>query len=98
VVSDHNDDLLEEASGNLPEDNEAVLAVIDRFPTLFREEKLLFRQGRRGGALKSVDELNDPVVRRRLQSARRDLMSRTGGDVERFIKKAWGPAHPVRLT
>ncbi|MEM5787543.1 MAG: hypothetical protein AAGU11_09510 [Syntrophobacteraceae bacterium] len=59
--------------------------MIDRYPALPDEERLLFRLGRRGGALRSVDELNGPVTRQRLQTAMRDLLSQTGGDVERVI-------------
>ncbi|MEM5787546.1 MAG: radical SAM protein, partial [Syntrophobacteraceae bacterium] len=59
----------------------------DRYLALPDEERLLFRLGRRGGALRSVDELNDPVMRQRLQTAMRDLASQTGGDTERLISE-----------
>ncbi|MFZ2447688.1 MAG: hypothetical protein WAW37_15130 [Syntrophobacteraceae bacterium] len=62
-----------------------MLAVIDRYLALPREERLLFRLGRRGGALKSLDEFNDPLMRPRLQTAMREIASRTGGDVEKLI-------------
>ncbi|MGC9965026.1 MAG: hypothetical protein ABSE08_06450 [Syntrophobacteraceae bacterium] len=77
--------LLEEVSGTLPEDKEAMLAVIDRYLALPDEERLLFRLGRRGGGLRSLDEFNDPVMRQRLQTATRDLVSQTGSDVEKLI-------------
>ena len=77
--------LLEEVSGALPGDKEVMLAVIDRYLALPPEEKLLFRLGRRGGALRSLDELNDPHIRQRLQLAMKDLASETGGDVEKLI-------------
>ncbi len=70
--------LLEEVEGKLPEDKEAMLAVIDRYLALPPEEKLLFRLGRRGGGLRSLDELNDPVMRQRLQFAMKDLIAGQG--------------------
>jgi hypothetical protein len=85
VTSDHIMNLLEEVAGKLPEDKEAMLATIDRYLALPSEEKLLFRLGRRGGGMRSLDELNDPVVRQRLQSAMQELASETGGDIEKLI-------------
>ena len=77
--------LLEEVGGKLPEDKEAMLAVIDRYLALPPEERLLFRLGRRGGALRSLDEFNDPSMRQRLQSAMDELSRQTGGDFEKLI-------------
>jgi histone acetyltransferase (RNA polymerase elongator complex component) len=85
LISDHIMNLLEEVCGKLPEDKGAMLAVIDRYLALPPEEKLLFRLGRRGGALRSLDELNDPVMRQRLQLAMKDMASETGGDLEKVI-------------
>ena len=85
VVSDHIMNLLEEVTGKLPEDKEAMLAVIDRYLALPDEERLLFRLGRRGGALRSLVELNDPIMRQRLQTAMKDLAGQTGEDVEKLI-------------
>ena len=62
-----------------------MLAVIDRYLALPKEEKLLFRLGRRGGALRSLDELDDPLMRQRLQFAMKDLTAQTGGDLESLI-------------
>jgi hypothetical protein len=85
LVSDHIRNLLEEVTGKLPEDKDAMLAVIDRYLAMPAEERLLFRLGRRGGGLRSLDELNDPRIRQRLQFAVMDLASETGGDVEKLI-------------
>jgi len=49
------------------------------------EEKLLFRLGCRDGALRSFDEFNDPRIRERLQFAMREMVSETGGDLEKLI-------------
>jgi hypothetical protein len=77
--------LFEEVAGKLPEDKEAMLAVIDRYLALPPEEKLLFRLGRRGGGLRSFDELNNPLARQKLQSAMRELSSQAGHDIEKVI-------------
>ena len=74
--------MLEEVTGQLPEDKEAMLAVIDCYLALPQEEKLLFRLGRRGGGMRSLDELNSPMLRYRLESAMRDLVLETG---DRYI-------------
>ncbi len=85
LTSDHIMNLLEEVAGTLPEDKGAMLAVIDRYLALPPEEKLLFRLGRRGGALRALDELNDPHVHGRLESARRQLVADYVKDIERII-------------
>lgn len=77
--------LLEQVEGAFPEGKEAMLAMIDRYLSLPPEEKLLFRLGRRGGGLRSLEELDDPVMRQRLQTAMRELSSQAGGDIEQLI-------------
>ena len=85
LSSDHIMNLLEEVEGAFPEGKKAMLAVMDRYLGMDRDEKLLFRFGRRGGALRSLDDLNEPLTRQRLQHAMHDLMSKTGCDVEGLI-------------
>ncbi len=85
LISDHIMNLLEEVAGKLPEDKEAMLAVIDRYLGMPDGERLLFRLGRRGGALRALDDLNDPVTRQRLESAMEEMASETGGDLEKLI-------------
>lgn len=79
--------LLEEVTGRLPEDKEAMLAVIDRYLALPDDERLFFRLGRRGGGMRSVDELEDPIIRRKLQSAIDELSRQTGGNIEELIRE-----------
>lgn len=62
-----------------------MLAVIDRYLALPEEERLFFHLGRRGGALRSLDDLSDPLMRQKLQFALRDLVSKTGDDIEKLI-------------
>jgi histone acetyltransferase (RNA polymerase elongator complex component) len=85
LTSDHIMNLLEEVAGKLPEDKGAMLGVIDRYLALPPEEKLLFRLGRRGGGIRSLDELTDLMTRQKLQSAMHHLQSETGSDVEKII-------------
>ena len=87
VTSDHIMNLLEEVAGQLPEDKERMLQVIDEYLALSDRDRLLFRLGRRGGALRSTRELNNPRVRERLEEARKDLESRLGKDIEVIIKE-----------
>ena len=85
LSSDHIMNLLEEVCGKLPEDRSAMLAVMDTYLGLPAEEKLIFRIGRRGGALRSVDELSDPLLGQRLQAARRELCQLGPGGIEEII-------------
>jgi hypothetical protein len=87
LTSDHIMNLLEQVDGTFPAGKEAMLTVIDRYLALPPEERLLFRLGRRGGALRSLDELGDPIMRQRLQSAMRDLVTETGDDAESLISE-----------
>jgi radical SAM superfamily enzyme YgiQ (UPF0313 family) len=85
LSSDHVMNLLEEVEGVLPDDKQAMLAAIDRYLSLPDRERLLYRLGRRGGALRAMDDLNDPLMRARLERALNDLAAEVGGDVERVI-------------
>ena len=54
-------------------------AAIDRYLSLPDEERLLFRLDRRGGALHSLDDLSNPLLRARLERACLDLKAEAGG-------------------
>lgn len=85
LTSDHIMNLLEEVEGTFPDGKSKMLEVIDRYLTLAPEDKLMYRLGRRGGAIRSLDDLSDPLLRQRLQTAMRDLVSETGNDLEKLI-------------
>jgi hypothetical protein len=87
LTSDHIMNLLAEVEGRLPKDQGRMLAVIDRYLALPDEDRLLFRLGRRGGALQSLDDLSEPMMRARLIRARKDLGAEAGGDIETIIKE-----------
>ena len=78
--------LLPEIEGTFPDDKERMLAVIDRYLSLSAEDRLLYRLGRRGGAIQAgLADLENPALRRRLEAARRELEAETGGDLESII-------------
>jgi len=67
LVSDHILNLLEEIQGKLPEEKEALLAVIDRYLALPDEDRLRYRVGRRMGHYRTLEDLGDPAARRRIR-------------------------------
>jgi hypothetical protein len=85
LSSDHIMNLLEEVQGTLPQDKINMLAVIDRYLALPEAERLLFRLARRGGAVRSLQELENPTLHARLEQALRELSAEAGGDVEQVI-------------
>jgi radical SAM superfamily enzyme YgiQ (UPF0313 family) len=85
LASDHIMNLLEEVQGTFPQDKPHMLEVIDGYLQRPDTDKLLYRLGRRGGALRSVQELDDPGKRSQLERARRELESSEGKDLESII-------------
>jgi len=85
LTSDHIINLLEEVEGKFPEDKEKMLSVIDRYLNLPPRERLLFRLGRRGGTLRSLDDLANPEVRAKLETALDELGREAPGGVEQVI-------------
>ena len=65
-ASDHILNLLEEVEGKLPEEKGKMLAVIDRYLALPKEERERFRLGRRAGLYRSLNDLSDPEIRIRV--------------------------------
>jgi histone acetyltransferase (RNA polymerase elongator complex component) len=86
LVSDHILNLLEEVEGKLPGDKPRLLEIIDRYLALPDDERLLFQLGRRGGALRSLDELQHPAVRNRLEEAKRQIENEMPGGVPEYIQ------------
>lgn len=86
LVSDHILNLLEEVEGKLPEDKDRILGIIDRYLNLPDEDRLLFQLGRRGGALRSLDDLKHPVMNARLQDAKRQIDKELPGGVPEYLQ------------
>ncbi len=85
LTSDHIMNLLPEIEGTFPGDKKPMLAVIDRYFSLSAEDRLLYRLGRRGGAIEALTDLANPGLRERLEAARRELEAETGNDLESVI-------------
>jgi len=86
IVSDHVLNLLEDVEGTLPEQKQKMLDTIDSYLNMSDEDRLLFQLGRRGGALRGVDDFRTPSVRARLESARMQIEAETPGGVEQYIQ------------
>lgn len=61
LVSDHILNLLPELEGRIPEDQEKMISVIDRFLELGEDDRLTYIVGRRFGLFESLADLADPV-------------------------------------
>jgi radical SAM superfamily enzyme YgiQ (UPF0313 family) len=87
ITSDHIMNLLEEVTGNLPEDQDAMLSVIEAYQALSNQDRLIFRAGRRGGAYHSTNDLlDDPATYHKIQNLISDIQEQEGKQgVEAFI-------------
>jgi len=87
LTSDHIMNLLEEVTGKLPEDREAMLAVIEAYRSLPEADRRIYRTGRRGGVYRSTEDLRrDPATYEKIRALIEDIETREGSDgVERFI-------------
>lgn len=86
LVSDHILNLLEEVEGKLPDDKERILGVMDRYLALSDEDRLLFQLGRRGGAIRKLDDLTEPSVLARLRAAKEQIERETPGGVAEYLQ------------
>jgi radical SAM superfamily enzyme YgiQ (UPF0313 family) len=86
LVSDHILNLLEEIEGELPDDRRKILDLIDSYLNLPEEDRLLFQLGRRGGALRYLDDLKDLTVLGRLREAKKQIEKDMPGGVPEYIQ------------
>jgi radical SAM superfamily enzyme YgiQ (UPF0313 family) len=86
LASDHILNLLEELEGKFPADKPIILSAIRRYFDLSTEDRLIFRLGRRSGALRKLDDLADKETYSRLKSVV-DHYAAEGGDLEEDIIK-----------
>jgi len=86
LASDHILNLLEELEGKLPADKPVILSAIRRFFELSAEERIIFRLGRRSGALRKLDDLADEEAYSRLKSVV-NRYTAEGGNLEEDIIK-----------
>ena len=87
ITSDHIMNLLEDVSGTLPQDKGKMLAAIDAYRFLSPEEKLIYRFGRRGGAYRSVRDLQDLVLRTKIERAIAEVRVQHPEGLESFLNE-----------
>jgi hypothetical protein len=87
VTSDHIMNLLEDVSGQLPQDKAAMLRVIETYQQLPDSERLIYRAGRRGGVYRSIADLGrDPSRYRKIKRLIDEVQAERGAQgVEAFI-------------
>lgn len=87
VTSDHIMNLLEEITGTLPHDQEAMLAAADRYLALSDADRLIFKVGRWGGAFRALSDLENPALKRKIQDLVAQWEREAPGEVERTLRE-----------
>jgi hypothetical protein len=87
IASDHIMNLLEEISGTLPDDKEKMLSVADRYLALSQEERLIYKVGRWGGAYRSLDDLEDPELRGKIEQVIDKWNVETPGEIDEILRE-----------
>jgi hypothetical protein len=64
-----------------------MLAVVDRYFALPEAERLTYKVGRWGGVYRSLEDLEDPVLRAKVEEAIRQLNLEEPGQVDIVIKE-----------
>jgi histone acetyltransferase (RNA polymerase elongator complex component) len=86
-VSDHIGNLLQEVEGQLPEDKEKMLAIIERFQALSPEERQVYRIGRRARYYNSLGDLKDLGLHQVVEELIAQLSKGTGKVDEQIVYK-----------
>lgn len=87
ITSDHILNLLEEIDGRLPEDREKMLEVIDRYLGLPGPERDNFRLGRRASFYRTLDDMDNPELRARVDQIMERIRSRPPGDLDAALSE-----------
>ncbi len=87
ITSDHMMNLLENITGTLPQDKGRMLAGLDAYLNLSEEERLIYRFGRRGGAYRSVKDMEDLVLKRKIEKLIEEVRTEHPGKdgIESFL-------------
>jgi len=87
ITSDHMMNLLEDINGTLPQDKGRMLAGLDAYLHLSEKDRLVYRVGRRGGAYRSVQDLKDLVLRRKIENLIEEMRTQRPekGGIESFL-------------
>lgn len=81
VASDHIMNLLEDVSGKLPDDKNKMLKIIEAYQAMPYDKRLVYRVGRRGGAYRSLDDLEtDPVTREKIENLIDEIRKQKGDE------------------
>ncbi len=86
IVSDHMLNLLEDLNGKMPEDQENMLATLDEFLALPKDERDLFILGRRAGILRVVSDLSNPQIRHQAETVMARLRTESDQDIEVVVR------------
>lgn len=86
-VSDHILNLLEGLEGKFPEAKETMLALIDRYLALDQSGRDNFRLGRRAGFYRSLDDMNNPSLRIRVDRVMRRIEEENPGGLDQVISE-----------
>lgn len=84
-ASDHILNLLEELNGDFPEAKPLMLATIDRYLALDKEERENFRLGRRGSFYHLLDDMQNPELRAHVDQIRKRVEAERPGQFEQVI-------------
>lgn len=87
ITSDHILNLLEEIDGRLPGDREKMLEVIDRYLGLPGPERDNFRLGRRASFYRTLDDMDNPELRARVDQIMERIRSRPPGDLDAALSE-----------
>jgi radical SAM superfamily enzyme YgiQ (UPF0313 family) len=86
-VSDHILNLLEEVEGDFPKDKPKMLAIMDRYLALPKAERDNFRLGRRTGIYRTLNHLENPELRRRVDYMANRIETENPGGLDQFISQ-----------
>ncbi len=84
IVSDHILNLLEEVQGQLPEDMEKMIGVVNSYLSLPADERANFSLGRRLGLYRFLKDRNDPGLYHQVEEVKTGLQ-RQGKDLDEFV-------------
>jgi len=87
VTSDHIMNLLEEVSGKFPGGKEKMLDIIKEYQKLPKEDRLIYRVGRRGGTYRSTNDLkSDPATYQKIKNLISEVKENEGEqEMDKFI-------------
>lgn len=84
LISDHVLNLLEEVQGQLPDDMEKLIGVVNSYLSLPADERAHFSLGRRLGLYRLLKDTNDKRLFHQVEEVRMSL-KRRGKDLEEFV-------------